>query len=58
MQEEKKRLTLLIDYEVFEKFKKLAREQTRTPGNLGRNLSTTMSKKTKRNNTIEITYKK
>ncbi len=35
MQEEKKRLTLLIDYEVFEKFKKLAREQTRTPGNLG-----------------------
>ncbi len=38
MAEEKKRLTLLIDPEIFEKFKKLAQEQDRTPGNLGAKL--------------------
>lgn len=38
MAEEKKRLTLLIDPEIFEKFKKLAQEQDRTPGNLGTKL--------------------
>lgn len=38
MQEEKKRLTLLIDYEIYEKFKKLAQAQTRTAGNLGTKL--------------------
>lgn len=35
MAEEKKRLTLLIDPDIFEKFKKLAVEQNRTAGNLG-----------------------
>ena len=35
MTEEKKRLTLLIDQEIFEKFKKLAEEQDRTAENLG-----------------------
>lgn len=38
MTEEKKRLTLLIDNDIFEKFKKLAQEQTRTAGNLGTKL--------------------
>ncbi len=38
MAEEKKRLTLLIDPEIFEKFKKLAVEQNRTAGNLGTKL--------------------
>ena len=38
MSEVKKRLTLLLDYEIFEKFKKLASEQDRTPGNLGTKL--------------------
>lgn len=38
MSEEKKRLTLLIDNDVFEKFKKLAQEQNRTAGNLGTKL--------------------
>jgi hypothetical protein len=38
MTEEKKRLTLLIDQEIFEKFKKLAEEQDRTAGNLGTKL--------------------
>ena len=30
----KKRLTLLVDNKIFEKFKKLAQEQNRTAGNL------------------------
>lgn len=38
MAEEKKRLTLLIDPEIYEKFKKLAEEQDRTAGNLGTKL--------------------
>ena len=38
MTEEKKRLTLLIDNDIFEKFKKLAQEQNRTAGNLGTKL--------------------
>lgn len=36
--EEKKRLTLLVDMDIFEKFKKLAKEQNRTAGNLGTKL--------------------
>jgi hypothetical protein len=35
MSEEKKRLTLLIDEDIFEKFKILAKDQNRTAGNLG-----------------------
>jgi len=38
MADEKKRMTLLIDPEIFEKFKKLAIEQNRTAGNLGTKL--------------------
>ena len=38
MAEEKKRLTLLVDNNIFEKFKKLAQEQNRTAGNLGTKL--------------------
>ena len=38
MPEEKKRLTLLVDNDIFEKFKKLAQEQNRTAGNLGTKL--------------------
>ena len=38
MAEEKKRLTLLVDTDIFEKFKKLAKEQNRTAGNLGTKL--------------------
>ena len=38
MTEEKKRFTLLIDQDIFEKFKKLAEEQDRTAGNLGTKL--------------------
>ena len=38
MSEEKKRLTLLINPDIFEKFKKLAIEQNRTAGNLGTKL--------------------
>ena len=38
MAEEKKRLTLLVDNEIFEKFKELAKEQNRTAGNLGTKL--------------------
>ncbi len=38
MAEEKKRFVLLIDQEIFEKFKKLAEEQDRTAGNLGTKL--------------------
>ena len=32
---EKRRFVLLIEPEIFEKFKKLAQEQNRTAGNLG-----------------------
>lgn len=35
---EKKRFVLLIDYEIYEKFKKLAEKQDRTAGNLGAKL--------------------
>jgi hypothetical protein len=35
---EKKRFVLLVDPEIFEKFKKLAVEQNRTAGNLGTKL--------------------
>ena len=38
MAEEKKRLTLLVDIDVFDKFKHLAIEQNRTAGNLGTKL--------------------
>lgn len=38
MAEDKKRFVLLVDYDVFEKFKKLAQEQNRTAGNLGTKL--------------------
>ena len=36
--EQKKRFVLLIDFDTFEKFKKLAQEQNRTAGNLGATL--------------------
>ena len=38
MSEDKKRLTLLVDQDIFEKFKALAKEQNRTAGNLGTKL--------------------
>ena len=38
MTEEKKRFVLLVDNDIFEKFKKLAQEQNRTAGNLGTKL--------------------
>ena len=38
MAEDKKRFVLLIEPDVFEKFKKLAQEQNRTAGNLGTKL--------------------
>ena len=38
MAEEKKRFVLLVDNEIFEKFKVLAKEQNRTAGNLGTKL--------------------
>ena len=40
MAEEKKRFVLLVDNNIFEKFKKLAQEQNRTAGNLGTKLIT------------------
>ena len=38
MKEEKKRFVLLVENEIFEKFKQLAKEQNRTAGNLGTKL--------------------
>ena len=38
MAEEKKRFTLLVDQDIYEKFKELAEEQDRTAGNLGTKL--------------------
>ena len=38
MSEDKKRFVLLVDNDIFEKFKKLAQEQNRTAGNLGKKL--------------------
>ena len=38
MTDVKKRLTLLIDNDIFEKFKYLAQKQNRTAGNLGTKL--------------------
>lgn len=38
MADDKKRFVLLLDPEIFEKFKILAQEQDRTPGNLGTKL--------------------
>lgn len=38
MAEEKKRFVLLVDNDIFEKFKYLAKEQNRTAGNLGTKL--------------------
>lgn len=35
---DKKRFVLLVDNDIFEKFKKLAEEQNRTAGNLGTTL--------------------
>ena len=35
---EKKRFVLLVDNDIFEKFKQLAQEQDRTAGNLGTKL--------------------
>ena len=35
---EKKRFVLLVDMDIYEKFKKLAQEQNRTAGNLGTKL--------------------
>lgn len=37
-EKEKKRFVLLVDPEIFEKFKLLAKEQNRTAGNLGTKL--------------------
>lgn len=42
----KKRFVLLVEEEIFEKFKKLAEEQNRTAGNLG----TTLIKEYVKNN--------
>lgn len=36
--EEKKRFVLLVDQDVFKKFKELAKKQNRTAGNLGTTL--------------------
>lgn len=38
MSELKKRVTIILDYDIFDKFKELAKEQNRTPGNLGTTL--------------------
>jgi len=38
MADEKKRFVLLVEPEIYEKFKKLAIEQNRTAGNLGTKL--------------------
>ena len=38
MLKEKKRLTLLLDTDIFAEFKKIAKEQNRTAGNLGTKL--------------------
>ncbi len=38
MNKEKKRFVLLVEQEIYEKFKKLAEEQNRTAGNLGTKL--------------------
>ena len=38
MAEEKKRFVLLVDQDIYEKFKKLAEEQDCTAGNLGTKL--------------------
>lgn len=38
MATEKKRFVLLVELEIYEKFKKLAAEQNRTAGNLGTKL--------------------
>jgi len=38
MPEDKKRFVLLVDNDIFEKFKFLAKEQNRTAGNLGTKL--------------------
>ncbi len=38
MAEEKKRFVLLVDQDIYEKFKELAEEQDRTAGNLGTKL--------------------
>lgn len=37
-EKEKKRFVLLVEPEIFEKFKSLAKEQNRTAGNLGTKL--------------------
>ncbi len=37
-EKEKKRFVLLVDNDVYQKFKKLAEEQNRTAGNLGTTL--------------------
>jgi len=49
MPEEKKRLTLLVDSDIFEKFKFLAKEQNRTAGNLGTKLVNDYVKKKYKN---------
>jgi hypothetical protein len=38
MAEEKKRFVLLVEQDIYEKFKELAQEQDRTAGNLGTKL--------------------
>ena len=38
MKEDKKRFVLLVDPDIFEKFKELAQEQNRPAGNLGTKL--------------------
>lgn len=38
MSTDKKRFVLLVEHEIYEKFKKLAEEQNRTAGNLGTKL--------------------
>lgn len=50
MTEEKKRFVLLVDNNIFEKFKKLAKEQNRTAGNLGTKLVNDYVKENYKNN--------
>ena len=49
MAEDKKRFVLLVDNDIFEKFKALAIEQNRTAGNLGTKLVNDYVKKNYKN---------
>ena len=51
---EKKRFVLLVDMDIYEKFKELAKEQNRTAGNLGTKLIQDYVKNnSKNNNTVQ-----